>query len=157
MSVPIGLTANKQLMDAKFDLLTMKGSGNIGLPDTGGAIYKAAYHAYYDKLYEQLSKQSDPSDTDILSDLTTKGLLKQNLIQELQKDAHNFASFFADAMKECLSEVSTQIDNHIKSMMINIIAPAPGPSGTVLACAVGPVTGSIAANNLSPVGGITIS
>ena len=89
--------------------------------------------------------------------MASKGLLKQNMITDLQNDAHEFASFFADAMKDCLTEISSQIDAHIKSMMINIITAAPGPSGTVLACAVGPVSGTIAANNLSPAGGITIS
>jgi hypothetical protein len=155
MSTPIGLAANKQIMDTKFNKLTMKGSAHA--PDTGGTIYKAAYHAYYDKLYEQLSKHSDPTDQDIYQNLASQGLLKQNFISELQNDAHKFASFFADAMKECLDEVSTQIDTHIKSMMINITTATPGPTPTVLACATGPVTGTISVNNLSPVGGITIS
>jgi hypothetical protein len=155
MSTPIGLAANKQIMDAKFSKLTMKGSAPA--PDTGGTIYKAAYHAYYDKLYKQLNNQSDPTDADIYQDLTSKGLLKANIISDLQNDAHNFASFFADAMKECLDEISNQIDTHIKSMMINIVTATPGPTPTVLACAAGPVTGTISVNNLSPVGGITIS
>ena len=152
---PIGLAANKQLMDTKFNMLTMKGTAV--LPDSGGAVYKAAYHAYYDKIYRQLSPQKDPSDTDIYQDLAKKQLLKQNLISDLQKDAHEFASFFADAMKECLTEVSSQIDAHIKAMMINIITVTPGTTPTVLACAAGPVTGTISVNNLSPAGGITIS
>lgn len=151
--IPIGLEANKKLMDAKFNLLSQKGSAQV--PDAGGPIYKAAYHAYYDKIVEKI--EDDPDDPDILADLTSKQLLKINNIQKLQNEAHDFASFFADAMKECLDEVSTQIDAHIKSMMINIITATPGPSGTVLACAVGPVTGTIAMNNLSPTGGITIS
>lgn len=155
MSTPIGLAANKQIMDAKFKKLTMKGSPQY--PDTGGTIYKAAYHAYYDKLYEQLSNQTDPTDPDVYEQVASSGMLKANIVAGLQKDAHNFASLFADAMKECLDEVSTQIDAHIKSMMINIVTPAPNPSnGTVLACSVGPVTGSIAANNISSSGGITI-
>ena len=155
MSTPIGLAANKQLMDTKFNMLTMKGSALV--PDAGGSVYKAAYHAYYDKLYEQIKDLKDPEDADIYADMASKGRLKQNIQLELQNDAHKFASFFADAMKDCLTEISTQIDTHIKSMMINITTAAPGPSGTVLACAVGPVTGTIAANNLSPAGGITIS
>lgn len=153
MSVPIGLAANKTLMDTKFGLLCQKGTAMI--PDTGGAIYKAAYHAYYDKTAEKL--EDDPTDPDVLSDLAKKGLLKVNIDQQLKEDAHDFASLFADAMKEILDEVSTQVDAHIKSMMINIITAAPGPSGTVLACGVGPVTGTVAMNNLSPAGGITIS
>lgn len=155
MSTPIGLAANKQLMDTKFDMLTKKGSAK--LPDSGGSVYKAAYHAYYDKLYRQIKDQKDPSDEDIYADMASKSLLKQNMITDLQNDAHEFASFFTDAMKDCLTEISSQIDAHIKSMMINIITATPGPSGTVLACAAGPVSGTIAANNLSTVGGITIS
>jgi hypothetical protein len=150
---PIGLAANKQLMDAKFDMLTMKGSAQV--PDAGGAIYKAAYHAFYDKTAERI--EDDPTDPDILADLTQKQLLKVNNIQKLQGEAHDFASFFADAMKEILDEVSSQIDAHIKAMMINVITATPGPSGTVLACGVGPVTGTVAMNNLTPAGGITIS
>lgn len=151
--IPIGLDANKKLMDAKFDLLTVKGTAQV--PDTGGTIYKAAYHAYYDKVAERIA--DDPTDADLLADLASKQLLKANNIQKLQNEAHDFASLFADAMKECLEEVSNQIDAHIKSMMINIMTATPGPSGTVLACGVGPVTGTVVMNNLSPTGGITIS
>ena len=150
---PIGLAANKQLMDTKFGLLAQKGSAQ--LPDTGGAIYKAAYHAYYDKMAERI--EDDPTDPDILQSLTEQQMLKVNNIQKLQNEAHDFASFFADGMKECLDEISAQIDAHIKSMMINIVTAAPGPSGTVLACGVGPVTGTVAMNNLSPTGGITVA
>jgi hypothetical protein len=151
--IPIGLEANKKLMDAKFDLLSQKGSAQ--LPDTGGAIYKAAYHAYYDKMAERI--EDDPTDPDILASLAEKQMLKVNNIQKLQGEAHDFASLFADAMKECLDEISTQIDAHIKSMMINVVTAAPGPAGTVLACGVGPVSGTIAMNNLSAAGGITVS
>ena len=151
--IPIGLEANKKLMDAKFNLLSQKGSAQV--PDAGGPIYKAAYHAYYDKIVDRI--EDDPEDPDILAMLAEKQMLKVNNIQKLQNEAHDFASFFADAMGECLNEISTQIDAHIKSMMINIITAAPGPSGTVLACGVGPVTGTISMNNLSPTGGITVS
>ena len=152
---PIGLAANKQLMDMSFNKLVIKGTAQV--PDSGGAVYKAAYHAYYDKLKSQIDSSQDPEDSDILADMASKGLLKQDTLRSLQNDAHDFASFFTDAMKECLTEVSNQIDAHIKAMMITIIAQAPGPGGTVLACASGPVTGTIGANNLSPTGGITIS
>lgn len=151
--IPIGLEANKKLMDAKFNLLSQKGSAQV--PDAGGAIYKAAYHAYYDKIVDRI--EDDPEDPDILALLAEKQMLKANNIQKLQSEAHDFASFFADAMKECLDEISTQIDAHIKSMMINIITATPGPSGTTLVSPVGPVTGTVAMNNLSPTGGITIS
>ena len=53
MTTPIGLAANKQLMDTKFNMLVRKGTAQV--PDTGGSVYKAAYHAYYDK-YEQKYK-----------------------------------------------------------------------------------------------------
>jgi hypothetical protein len=153
--IPIGLEANKKLMETQFDMLSMKGTAMA--PDTGGAIYKAAYHAHYDKAYERLMETNDPDDADIKADLATKGMLKMDNIKNLQNESHEFASFFADAMKECLDEIANQIDSHIKSMMINIITTAPGPSGTVLACGVGPVSGTIAMNNMSPTGGITIS
>lgn len=149
---PIGLAANKQLMDNKFNLLVREGSAMM--PNTGGTIYKAAYHAYYDAIKKKMDNSGSCSDADIAPLVDAQ---KKEAEIQLQNEAHDFAKLFNDAMKECLQEISDQIDAHIKSMMINIITAAPGPSGTVLASAVGPVSGTISVNNLTPTGGITIS
>ena len=145
MAVPIGLAANKQLMDAKFDLLTV--------PQTG-AIYKAAYDAYYNVANSAMKMAGTTGDVDLLPVLNAQ---KQATEIQLKADANKFAMDFCEGMKEMLDEISKQIDAHCKSMIINIMAPTPGPSGTVLACGVGPVTGTIGANNLSPAGGITVN
>lgn len=145
MAVPIGLAANKQLMDAKFDLLTA--------PQTG-AIYKAAYDAYYNVASSALNSAGTTADSDLLPVLNAQ---KQATELQLKADANKFAMDFCEGMKEMLDEISKQIDAHCKSMIINIMAPTPGPCGTVLACGVGPVTGTIGANNLSPAGGITVN
>lgn len=151
---PIGLAANKQLMDTKFDMMVLEGTAQV--PDAGGTIYKAAYHAYYDIAKRQIDEASkaDCDDVDLAPMFESERIKAEN---QLREDSHAFAKLFNDAMKECLSEISNQIDAHIKSMMITVAAPAPGPGGTALVCATGPVTGTIGANNLSPAGGITIS
>lgn len=143
---PIGLTANKQLMDASFKQLTTPHVGDM---------YKAAYDAYYNLAKAAFDEaDSNTDDTDLAPTLAEN---KIKMEQKLKTDADKFATDLCSGLSKCLEEVSKQIDAHIKSMMINIIAPTPGPSGTVLACGVGPVTGTIGANNLTPAGGITIS
>lgn len=145
--VPIGLAANKQLMDAKFKLLTV--------PQTG-EMYKAAYDAYYNLASAALNAANNSSvnDTDLAPVVEAQ---KQATELQLKADANKFAIDLCDGISKMLEEVSKQIDAHCKSMIINILTPAPGPGGTVLACAVGPVTGTVGANNLSPAGGITVS
>lgn len=142
---PIGLAANKSTMDLKFKELT----------SPAGDMYKAAYDAYYNIISDAMNGSDFVSeDTDIAPTLAAK---KSEMEAKLKQDATNFATELCGGIEKCLEEISNQIDAHIKSMMITIVAPTPGPCGTVLACGVGPVTGTIGANNLSPTGGITIS
>lgn len=145
MAVPIGLEANKQLMDAEFDLLTTAQTG---------AIYKAAYDAYYNVAKSALSRSGTSIDSDLIATVDTE-IQKTEL--QLREDANKFATDFCNGISTMLDEIAKQIDAHCKSMIINVMTAAPGPSGTVLACGVGPVTGTIAANNLSPTGGITVN
>lgn len=142
---PKGLAANKALMDQSFAMLTKPHIGDV---------YKAAYNAYYN-LIKSASDNSDfiSTDSDIAPELAAQ---KTKLESKLKQDADSFATDFCEGISKMLEEIATQIDAHIKSMMITVLAPTPGPSGTVLACGVGPVTGTIGANNLSPTGGITI-
>ena len=145
--VPIGLAANKQLMDTQFDLLTAPQVGDM---------YKAAYDAYYNLASAALKQSTSISISD--SDLAPEAQKLQKQIEvQIKKDSDKFATDLCDGISKMLDEIAKQIDAHCKAMIINIIAPAPGPSGTVLACAVGPVSGTVAANNLSPAGGITVS
>lgn len=146
MAVPIGLAANKQLMDVQFDLLTAP----------TGDMYKAAYDAYYNLASAALKQSTDIniSDSDLAPE--AKKLQKQVEIQ-IKNDSNKFATDLCDGISKMLDEVAKQIDAHCKAMIINIMTTAPGASGTVLACGVGPVTGTVAANNLSPAGGITVS
>lgn len=153
---PIGLTANKKLMDASFQALSRPGTGSTNTPD-GGTIYNTIFKMYFDPKYELLKDTTDPEDADVKAKMASEGRLKNDNINKLRKESHEFAEAVSNMMKECLDEISKQIDAHIKSMMINIMAPTPGPCGTVLAGATGPVTGTIGANNLTPVGGINIS
>lgn len=142
---PKGLAASKSSMDLKFKQLT----------SPAGDMYKAAYDAYYNIISDAMSGSNFVSeDTDIAPQLASK---KAEMEAKLKKDATDFATELCGGIEKCLEEIATQIDAHIKSMQITVLAPTPGPSGTVLACGVGPVTGTIGANNLSPTGGITIS
>jgi hypothetical protein len=148
MATPIGLAANKTLMDNKFKMLTN--------PTMKGNMYDCAYQAYKN-LCESAMKNSDigaVSDADI-SPLANAANAEAK--QKIEQDSKKFAEDICKGMDKVLEEISTQIDAHIKAMMITIMAPTPGPSGTVLACGVGPVSGTIGANNLTPTGGITIS
>ena len=133
------LSTNKISMDNTFAMLAKKGTANN--PDAGGAIYKAAYHAYFDKTYDNLKSMQDPTDADLKADLASKKILKTDVEESLRKDAHEFASYFADAMDECLSEISNQIDQHIKSMCLNIIMQPQGIATIV--SPTGPCSGSM--------------
>ena len=146
MTTPIGLEANKQLMDNKFRLLT----------NETGNMYKAAYDAYYNLASKSINalNVNDVDDSDLAPIVNAK---KQEMETQLKADANQFAKDLCSGISEVLNEISMQIDAHCKSMIINIITTTPGASGSVLASPVGPVTGTIAANNLSPAGGITIS
>lgn len=132
------LSVNKPIMDAKFSMLSKKGTADA--PDTGGAIYKAAYHAFFDKTYDRLKKTSDPTDLDLYESLKTNNMLKDDNIKKLKEEAHDFASFFADAMDEILKEISSQVDSHIKSASINISVPALLPT---IISPMGPCSGSL--------------
>lgn len=153
---PTGLAANKKLMDTSFSALVRKGTGNSNNPD-GGIVYNTVFDMYFTPKYEVLKDTEDPEDADVKAMMAAEKKLKQDNIDKLRKESHEFASAISDMMKECLDEISNQIDAHIKSMIINIMATTPGPSGTVLTGATGPVTGTIGANNLTPTGGISIS
>lgn len=144
--VPIGLSANKTLMDQKFNMLTA---------ETTGALYKAAYNAYKNIQQKAMDAADSSVDDEDLSPVADAQ--KQALNNKIEQDSKDFASDFCEGFSEMLKEISTQIDAHIKSMIINVLAVTPGPSGTALACGVGPVTGTISANNLTPTGGLTVS
>lgn len=146
MAVPIGLAANKQLMDTKFNMLTTPQVGDM---------YKAAYNAYYNLAKAAFDASDSKVDNADLKPIVEAK--KAEMEMQLKSDANSFATDLCDGISKMLEEISNQIDAHIKSMMINVITAAPGPSGTVLACGVGPVSGTIAMNNLSPAGGITVS
>jgi hypothetical protein len=139
------LSVNKPLMDTKFSMLVKKGTAKM--PDSGGAIYKAAYHAYFDKTYDRLMETSDPSDTDLYDDLRSKKMLKSDNIDKLRDDAHDFASLFADAMDEILKEVSSQVDAHVKALANGMtITMLPQGIATVVS-PMGPCTGSMVIKN----------
>lgn len=146
MAVPSGLEFNKTLMDQKFNSLTA---------ETTGALYKAAYNAYKNLQQKSMDAADSNVEDEELSSLASTQ--KQTLNNKIEQDSKDFANDFCEGFSEMLKEISTQIDAHIKSMIINVLAVTPGPSGTVLASPVGPVTGTVSANNLSPTGGITIS
>lgn len=147
MTTPIGLAANKVIMDQKF--------GSLTKPQVG-EMYNAAYNAYKNLASAALlvSDDSENKDPDLLPMIAKQRAAAKN---QIEIDANKFAKDLCDGISTMLNEIATQIDAHCKSMVINIITTTPGPSGTVLTGATGPVTGTIAANNLTPTGGITVN
>ena len=142
---PIGLTKHKNDMQNAFRSL---------VESEDGAIYRAAYNAYYNIAINAFEKSNDVDDPDLQNIVSVEREKCKNAIADTSK---KFAEDFCEGMKECLDVIADQIDAHIRSMQINIMTMTPGSTATVLTTAVGPVTGTIEMNNISPTGGITIA
>lgn len=125
------LTANKEVMKLVFL--------NMLDPATNGMLYKAAKEAYY-----AVFKPKQPTgevNLDIEQYVT-------NDMDNIAKDmSETFAKTFVNSLKDSKfhEELATQIDNHVKSIEVNLIVPTHG----ALTCAMGPVTGTLigTANN----------
>ena len=147
MAIPIGLDANKSLMDMKFSELT--------IPKTG-KMYDAAYQAYFNlantSLNDSDANQVDSTEADLSLIVETS---KAQAKLKIEQDATKFATDFCKGIDEVLKEISKQIDAHVKALQINVNTPTPGPSGTVLTSPLGPCTGTIILSNVTPTGGIT--
>lgn len=122
------LTANKEVMKLVFL--------NMLDPAANGMLYKAAKEAYYAVL-----KPKQPTgevNLDIEQYVT-------NDMDNIAKDmSETFAKTFVNSLKDSKfhEELATQIDNHVKSIEVNLIVPTHG----ALAGAMGPVTGTLTGN-----------
>lgn len=142
------------------NLPIMKQSLNSLIMENSSVMYDAAYNAYYEsaKPDKNAAKVDDPS-AQAQNEGFQNDMVKQ-IDDKVKEKAKEFANAFCKNLKDggFMDKIADEIDKHVKSLDISIVAPIPNPtSGSVLACGVGPVTGSIAMNTLSPTGGITIS
>lgn len=142
---PVGLTKHKNDMQNAFRSL---------VESEDGAIYRAAYNAYYNIAIEAFDNGDDVEDEDLQAIVSAE---REKCKVAISESSKKFAEDFCEGMKTCLEVIAEQIDEHIRSMQINVMTATPGPTGTVLATAAGPVTGTIELNNISPTGGISIA
>jgi hypothetical protein len=149
LTPPIGLSASAQKLKQTLPI------DLLGKPTyQTGILYKAAYEAYlkasgYDDVAGIIGKMElheKPNITQIQNDMKKVAeTFAKNFVKNLDPD---FTNILVDT-----------IDSHIKNAIVqlSLVIPLNG----ALACGVGPVTGSIAASNLTPAGtptgGITIS
>jgi hypothetical protein len=141
------------------NLPIMKQTLNSLIMENNSVMYDAAYNAFYEasKPDKNAAKIDDPS-AQQQNDGFQNDMVKQ--IDDMVKEkAKEFANMFCKNLKDggFMDKIADEIDKHVKSLDISITTAVPGPSGSVLACGVGPVSGSIILNTLSPTGGITIS
>lgn len=149
MAIPIGLDNNKKLMETAFEQLTVDNNGV-----NNGVMFDAAYNAYFEinKKYLDEAAKANIEDEDLKPLIDAK--IKESE-EKLKSNAHEFAKTLCGGIDEVLKEISKQIDAHVKALQINVKAPTPGPSGTVLTSPLGPCAGTIILSNVTPTGGIT--
>lgn len=144
MAIPIGLSANKSLMDNSFKQLIIDNNGI-----NNGVMFDAAYNAYFEinKKYLEEAQDVEIVDADLKPLIDAK--LKESE-EQLKSDARAFAKTLCGGIEEVLKEISKQIDAHVKALKIEVKAPTPGPSGTTLSSPLGPCAGTIILSNLTP-------
>lgn len=128
------LAVNKPLMEAKFSQMLM---------DETGMLYKAAKEAHYAASKYTYDTQRKEYNAGIDSRIEPMGDADFKTKKQWEDTAKEFAKMFVKTLKDAGfdSTLADEIDKHVKSIepMVSLIVPTHG----ALACAAGPVTGTL--------------